>query len=468
MKKRDILKAAVALLLCVFLTGCSEFGASVDELLTAPKLTGNIYEIQQALEKSVGKSIDLKYPQKGQNLSAFNLYDTDGDGVEEAVAFYCYKDNTDGTILMSYIDKVGEEWSVVGTATATASAVERVDFADLDGDHIYEIVVGWSIFTTVEKTAGIYTVSGNKLTQRMTEPYNAYMLCDLMKSGYDQLLLVNLNTTEKTSTAKLFHLDGDAVVNEGTAALDGGISTYSTPIFSTLSSGRPAVYLDATKSTGGMITEILYYDPPNAQAELTESGEQNYDIVRTGALVAPFHDSVTFENTITARPTAVAAKDIDKDGIIEMPLMTELPGFASRTDDEKMYITAWRSYDEKRFETKLSAVMNYPAGYYIICPAAWVPDLTQTNITVNRSADYKLMIFFEWDSETQTKGAELLRIRVFTRNEWENREETADGASYVPIKSDKETVYAASISTDTGKLALTESQIKDYFRLIEE
>lgn len=467
MGKLRIFKSALALLLCVFLTSCNEFGASVDDLLTAPQLTGNIYEIQQALERDAGRPIDLKYPQRGENLSAFNLYDTDDDGEVEAVAFYRYKDDTDGIIFMSYIDKTDDKWQVVGTGKITASDVERVDFADLDGNGTSEIIVGWSIFSTVEKTATVYTATSELLTQRISEPYNEYVLCDLMESGHDQLLLINLNTTDKTSTAKLYHLQGDAVIEEGTAQLDGSITAYSTPIIAKLASDRTALYLDAAKASGAMITEIIYYDPPNVPAELTDAGEQNYDIVRTGALVSPFHDSTTYENAITARPTAVAAQDIDADGVIEIPLMTELPGFASRTDDEKLYITAWRSYDEKRFETKLSAVMNYPAGYYIACPASWQEALMQTNITVSRSADYKLLSFYEWNNTIQQRGAELFRIQLFTRAEWENRDETQDGATYVPIKSDKDRVFAISTINSTSPLTLNESTIKDYFHLIE-
>lgn len=468
MKKYRVFKAALAALLCIFLTACNEFGASVDELLTAPKLTGDIYEIQQALEKDVDRPIDLKYPQKGDNLSAFNLYDTDGDGVEEAVAFYRFKDDTEGVILMSYIDRSDDKWHVVGTGKITASDVERVDFADLNGDGKSEIVVGWNIFSTVEKTATVYTATSELLTQRISEPYNEYVLCDLMESGHNQLLLINLNTTDKTSTAKLYHLQGDTVVEEGTAQLDGSITSYSTPIIGKLASNRPALYLDASKASGAMITEIIYYDPPDVPAELTDTGAQNYDIVRTGALVSPFHDSTTYENAITARPTAVAAKDIDADGVLEIPLMTELPGFASRTDDEKMYITAWRSYDEKRFETKLSAIMNYPADYYIACPSNWQEDRKQNNITVSRSADYRLLSFYEWNNTIQQRGTELFRIRLFTRIEWDNREEMQDGGSYVPIKSDKDRVFAISVSNLTSPLALNETNIKDYFNLIAE
>lgn len=468
MNKHKLFMSLLALILVFALSGCAEFGSSVDSLLIAPKLTGDIYEIQQALENSVGSNINLRYPRKGDNLSAFILNDNDLDGYDEALAFYSYENDNEGMIYLSYIDKIGEEWSVIGTGSVLASDVERVDFADLDGDGCREIVIGWSGFSALEKTLTVYTVNNQKLTQRLSEPYNEYIICDIMEETFSQLLLVNLNTTEKTSTARLYHLDENGIVEEGSASLDGSVISYSTPVESRLGEeGQPAVYIDASKSTGTMITEIIYFSPPNTANELAGSGETNLDVVRTGALVAPFHDGVTSENEITARPTAVASCDIDKDGVIEVPLMTELPGFASRTADEKMYVTAWRSYDGNRFNAKLTAIMNYQAGYYFIMPAAWQKEFTLSSITVSRSSDYSLLTFFEWNSSLQQRGNELFRIQVFARYDWENRD-LQEYSSYVPIGSDKENVYAVSITNSGSSLSLDEAQAKEYFRIIDK
>lgn len=470
MSKRRILTSVMALLLCLFLTACSEFGTGIDDLLTAPKLTGNIYEIQQALESYAVSPIRLKYPKNGDNLSAFNLFDVDKDGVEEAVAFYTYENSTDNTIIMAYIDKSNEQWRVVGSSQVTASDVERLDFADLGGDGKYEILVGWSIFSTLEKTASIYTVGSETLYQQLSEPYNEYIICDLMQAGYPQLLLINVTTAEKTSVAKLYHMDQFGVVGEGSAALDGSVTSYCTPVFSKLSSGKPAVYLDANKGSGAMITEIIYYSPAAERADAVKNAENNqqFEIVQTSTLISPFHDPLTGANDITARPTAVRATDIDSDGVIEMPLMSELAGFSSRTDDEKMYITTWRSYDETRFENELLTIMNYNAGYYFICPAAWQQNNLLPQFTVSRSADYELLSFYEWDSAAQQRGDELFKIQVFTRNEWDNRDSAEGAETYVPISSNKDKVYAVSISDSNSPLSLDESTVKNHFRLIEE
>ena len=65
---------------CLSFSSCSYMSSDVDGMLRPPKPTGELYEIQQALEKNVVGGIQLKYPQTGDYRSAFILHDSDGDG----------------------------------------------------------------------------------------------------------------------------------------------------------------------------------------------------------------------------------------------------------------------------------------------------------------------------------------------------------------------------------------------------
>ena len=464
MRKRFALLALI-LSLCLFLPSCSTVGRDIDSLLEAPKLTGDMYAIQKAVEDSAKGEINLRYPKKGEYLSSFVLYDLDNDGAEEAVAFYSMAgDTTSDEIYISFVDKNEEgAWSVVGSVPITAIGVEQVSFADLDGDGTMEIVVGWNVFSTLEKQVAVYTASAEKFTQRLLESYTEYVVCDIMEVGYSQLLTVNLNLTEKTSTARLYHLDGTGIAEEGSAALDGSVTGYLTPVVARLASGKPAVYIDATKGTSSMITEILYFQPVDTRTEKA-SGE-NLQVTRSSALVSPFHDGTTNENEITSRPTAAKMRDIDGDGVMEMPLMTALSGFSSRTDDEKLYYTVWRHYDEKKFETVLTAVMNYAAGYYIRYPDQWLEG-SSSKITVSRNSDSSVFQFSVWNSESLMKEADLFRIQRFTHADWEGRD-TGKYASYFVVRSDKDFVYAAYIMDRDHALSLDEAGIESAFVLLD-
>ena len=69
-------------LLCLLLAGCSMPGeqVQVEELLRAPKLSGDYGDVQTALNDWLGESAQLKYPMQGDLLSPFLLQDLDGAG----------------------------------------------------------------------------------------------------------------------------------------------------------------------------------------------------------------------------------------------------------------------------------------------------------------------------------------------------------------------------------------------------
>ena len=81
------IRAILALLMTVLLTGCS-MGVSVENLLTPPKLDAQQNEIYQALISSSGAAIQLKYPKSGDYRSAFVVRNIDGEESEEAFVFY--------------------------------------------------------------------------------------------------------------------------------------------------------------------------------------------------------------------------------------------------------------------------------------------------------------------------------------------------------------------------------------------
>ena len=67
-------------LLCLLLAGCSMPGeqVQVEELLRAPKLSGDYGDVQTALNDWLGESAQLKYPMQGDLLSPFLLQDQIG------------------------------------------------------------------------------------------------------------------------------------------------------------------------------------------------------------------------------------------------------------------------------------------------------------------------------------------------------------------------------------------------------
>lgn len=73
------------------LSGCSfpmTENMQVEELLRAPRLSGDYGALQNALNEWLGESAQLKYPMQGDLLSPFLLQDLDGDGEQDAAVLY--------------------------------------------------------------------------------------------------------------------------------------------------------------------------------------------------------------------------------------------------------------------------------------------------------------------------------------------------------------------------------------------
>ena len=91
-------------LLIFTLSGCDSFITGADELLLAPMLEGAMYPVQQALKDAVGDKITLKYPSEGEYRSAFVMKDIDGNGTEEAFAFYSTTEDSAVTMHINVIE----------------------------------------------------------------------------------------------------------------------------------------------------------------------------------------------------------------------------------------------------------------------------------------------------------------------------------------------------------------------------
>lgn len=79
MKKAALI--VLSIIFCFVFSGCSLFTADTDQLLSPPELTGDMYPIQQALNKSAESGYTLKYPSSGDRRSAVILEDIDGDNL---------------------------------------------------------------------------------------------------------------------------------------------------------------------------------------------------------------------------------------------------------------------------------------------------------------------------------------------------------------------------------------------------
>ena len=438
----SIVKKALAVFLvcavCLSLCSCSVFNSDIDSLISPPTPSGELGLIKRALNKYVGTEAEMKHPTDGEYLTPIVTRDIDGDGTDEAFAFYSTTEDTKITMHMAFISKKDGKWQVRNDSQISAVGVIRLSFSDLDLDGTLEPIIGWSLYGATDIKLTVHDLSGDVLIQRLEEQCSLFLVVDLDNDRIPNIFTSHLNLADKTAVAKVFTMTETGVAETGSCALDGDISSYSTPVVSTLTDGRPAIYLDAAKGSG-MITEVIVFE-----------GEH---------LKNAFIDAGTTVNSATFRETAVAISDFDGDGIPEIPLMTALP--SNDVSSDKEYITRWCSFGGTDLFVKATALMNYTDGYYILVPEK----LKSVPFTVTRRVDTKLRTIYLWDTVESRPTDELLRIRTVTAEEWDKN--SASRGEYFEVTRNSDTVITAMISSYAGEQAVSVNEVKKIIGFIK-
>mgnify|MGYP000741430453 CR=1 FL=1 len=203
------LRGAAALTAALLLGGCS--GASVENLLTAPKLTQEQSEIYQALINSTGNSVNLKYPRGGGFRSAFVLQNIDDEPGEEALVFYESQSVQSGesALRMKVLDKYDGQWQAVYDLACVGSEVDSISFAKLGDGKCTEVIVCCSMLNQTEKTLSVLNYSSGIITELYNGSYACMEVMDLNSDGQDELITVVPDKTTQVAMAMMFTKNDD-------------------------------------------------------------------------------------------------------------------------------------------------------------------------------------------------------------------------------------------------------------------
>lgn len=440
------------ILLCLFLlTGCSMDGLDPQSLMRPPRPTGEREEIHKVLERQAGSNFKLRYPRRGDYRSAIIMQDLTGNGKEEAIALY---EEDDGEITIMFIGKRNNVWEELGAYTNPAAEVDMVCFGDVNSDGVKEIVVGWGSGLNNASNICIYSYaeSTGKMSEiSMNQSYNQMVVMDFNGDGYEEIFTACISTAEQPAYARLSRINNGQIETMGTANLDIGVTRYISVASGKLNEKESGVLLDGIKSSGttaAYVTELLYWDQENQ------------------TLQSPFYNPNTQSADYVKRYTSVISRDVDGDGCLEIPIVTVLPGYTIPAPDNTYYLTNWYHYNcqEETLTRVNSMIINSADGYWFV-----IPDMWRDHVTVKTDADTKTMTFHEWippqnETDPGAIGGALLRIKVFTQQEWESENQNGE---YTQLGQRDNFIYAVAILQSDNALSLLMKDIESAFGLIE-
>ncbi|MBR1592876.1 MAG: hypothetical protein IJ666_07690 [Ruminococcus sp.] len=382
MKAFKILPAVLSLFI---LTGCS-FSASIDTLMSPPKLSVEQEQIYNALTDAAGTSISLKYPKSGKYLSAFIVEDIDGDGGNEAVVFYektslAVEENT---LRINILDKEGDKWRSVCDTSADGTEIEKVIISRLGENERINLIIGSSLINRSEKNVSIYNYNNGIIERTFNEPYSFIDVTDLDKDETNEFLVLAGAASGSPAAAEAYKLDSEGKYHKYSVELSGSFTEFDSLNYGSIN-GNTGLYIDAASGAGMLQTDIVYMDGLGMK-KIFKDPEESLE---------------------TLRPAGCNSFDIDGDGSLEIPVQTIAPGYEEVSESEQLKLTNWVfiNANEKK-ERKYTSYYSIQNGYIFVFPEKW-----HNKVTVRRDAINDELVFCALNEENQA-GRELMRIFV--------------------------------------------------------
>ena len=450
--KKKILFFALSVVLCLSLFGCNVTSGSVSDLVHPPKAIGGKADIQALIDKVAGENYTLKYPQSGNYRSAITMLDIDTDPDDEAVAFYLPMGDI-ATVHMLVMDSVDGTWQVVGNFTSQSSGIEFITFSDLDDNGTLEIIAGWKTFNTNVNQLSVYTYSGQKVNQVTCEYTCTNVLSgDFVKGGGNELLLLSLFTNDKEANATMITLNESKNVMTllGSTPMSHDVVSYSQLLTGNIFENQFGAAIDGCTAKGEYNTQLIYF---NTYFESVEC--------------ISFSENIPYNQMLRSYP--VNCKDIDSDGIIEVPNAFKLKIEDSHTE----VVAAAEIYWCQQTEDGTILLDKHMAASFSYNFTFDIPEKWEGKFTAYTDHALKEVTFYEWNeakpaassaaSKTEgMAGEKLLVIKMYDKKNGQKPENTSN------ILCESEGyIYTFSIPQSNSKLLLSNEEITSSFNLMK-
>ena len=351
-------------LLCLLLAGCSMPGeqVQVEELLRAPKLSGDYGDVQTALNDWLGESAQLKYPMQGDLLSPFLLQDLDGDGRQDAAVLYTTAQSSNVCIAILQKDDA-DIWHVRQNVEGLADTVESVGLAQLQPGDATQLVVGYTA-AQGDHYLAVYSYTDGVLSTILEQQYQQYLVEDITGGGNQDLILmstledggvqIELLTVDKEGSFQQVAVMGlSANRFAGCASVAAGVGA----------DGRHYLVLDGwTGISGNNLASVLLRFDEDTQQMLPA-------------------DQISTEKLYTAslrNVPSLVSQDLDGDGIVEIPTQPDEAGLLNMSQSRRMDFIVWMDYTSPHPE-KSFGLLDEETNCYIELPMEWEGNLKLTD-----------------------------------------------------------------------------------------
>lgn len=431
----------VAVYAALSLSGCSRAQTSIEDLMSPPVLTEEQAQIRDALARVSGDDeIKYKYPQDGQYRSSFIFYDIDADDVQEAMVFYQSPSKGDATWI-NILDQQDGSWvSVCETpAPDDAANIDFVSFERLTQNDQVSIVIGWEDLRA-SKTVIAYNYQSGRLLPIFERDYTEIAIADLDTNGTTDLVLF---TQQAQSTLVFLACETEnGFETVDSLTLPRGIIRFDNILRGQTSDGKTALFLDSSVEV--YETTLQVTDVVSAQAQAGS----------TPKLVNLLDNESLSLSENTMRPAQnIFCRDIDSDGVVEIPTVSVLPGYGDMMGEDTPFLTTYNQLSNAQLIPKQNGVINTQHRYMLRFPQRWTG-----KVSVVVQPENGEWTFFTYHDDLQDTSDTLLKIRVYSVKDYHDK---FDGDYFQLIGQKGLFEYYAYVIPSDSDLAITQQELTD-------
>jgi len=410
----------------LLLSGCTP-GSSDRTFYRLPKLPAEYESLETLIDALIDDGAEYAAPTSGSNLQSVQMVDLNGDGVEEAVAFF--RRANDEFPMKIYVFRAADDsYEQYCMIEGTSSSIYSINYIDLNGDGWREILAGIRGELDVQNLA-VFSLESGEPRQLLVTGYSRYAARDMDGDGRQDLIVLR-SDEESYAVADYYAWDGMEMALRSSLRLSGTVAELSRLTNGTLAGGENALFVTSVTQDGNAITDILTVDAGTLRS------------VGNGAAGGMFHFLDRYPG------------DVNADGVTEVP--EPAPFVQPDPESEVYYRICWRQYDAAGMPIDVrETYQDMQGGWSLLLPENWGELVSVSRV----SGAEGIAVTFSYCEYAEPMP--FLTVFTFTGD---NRAQLAARSGRIVLARQAEVIHAAELF-DEGMGFIDEQTLRESFNL---